>query len=114
MAGNPGTMGSGSVAATLAMVSQVRCTGVSVGVGWNACAGAMGTSYRAGDLRRFRLLKNWPEVPEKVCRVGERRFTRACAHRRLPDRPPLWSLQVAGQWFYSAIGLDRICIGLYH
>ena len=43
--GNPGTLGSGDVAATLAMFLQVRCTVVRVGVGWKvdvprACAGA--------------------------------------------------------------------------
>ena len=42
---NPVTLGSGAVAATPAMVSQVRCTGARVGSGWKldvlcACAGA--------------------------------------------------------------------------
>ena len=40
--GNPGTLGSGVVSATPAMVSQMRCTGVSAGVGWNVCVGAVG------------------------------------------------------------------------
>ena len=47
MPGNPGTLGSGAVAANPDMVLQVRCTGTRVGAGWKvgvprACAGAMG------------------------------------------------------------------------
>ena len=44
MAGNLGTLGSGPVAVTLEMVSQVRCTGVISGAGWNDFSGAVGTA----------------------------------------------------------------------
>ena len=45
--GKRGTLGSSAVAATLAMVLQVRCTGARVGAGWKvgvprACVGTMG------------------------------------------------------------------------
>ena len=45
--GKRGTLGSSAVAATPAMVSQVRCTGARVGAGWKvgvprACVGTMG------------------------------------------------------------------------
>ena len=48
---NPGTLGSGTVAYTPAMVLQVRRTGVRVGAGWKsfACAGAVG---KAGAGRK--------------------------------------------------------------
>ena len=47
MLGNPGTLGLGDLAATPAMVSQVRCTGARVRAGWKfgmlrACDEAMG------------------------------------------------------------------------
>ena len=42
ISGNPGTLGSGAMAATPVMVLQVQCTGVSAGAGWNVCAGAVG------------------------------------------------------------------------
>ena len=43
MPGNPGTLGSGTLAYTPAIVLQVRRTGVRVWAGWNffACAGAV-------------------------------------------------------------------------
>ena len=41
---NPGTLGLGEVAATPAMVLQMRCTGVNAGAGWNVCTGAVGTA----------------------------------------------------------------------
>ena len=43
MPGNPVTLGSGAVDATPDIVSQLRCTGVSAGSGWNVSAGEVGT-----------------------------------------------------------------------
>ena len=47
MPGNPGTLGSGALAATLAMVLKVHCTSVRFGAGWKvgvprASAGVVG------------------------------------------------------------------------
>ena len=49
MSGNPRMLGSGTEAATPAMVLQVCCTGVRVRAGWKvcACAGAIG---KAGNM----------------------------------------------------------------
>ena len=44
MEGNPGTLGLSAGDANLAMVSQVRCTGVISGAGWNDFSGAVGTA----------------------------------------------------------------------
>ena len=52
---NPGTLGSGAVAATLAMVLQLQCTGVSVEASCNFSDEAVGTAgvYAGGNVSFF-------------------------------------------------------------
>ena len=80
---NPGTLGSGSVANTPAMVMQVRCTGARVGVDWKvgvprACAGAVGMAgdEAGGDLIAPCCLV--PVVPDWQACVGARLIRAAC------------------------------------
>ena len=71
MTRNPGTLGSGAFAATPAMVLQMRCTGVSSGVGWNVSAGAVGTvGVDAGE--NVSLLLGVPVAPAWGACVGAR------------------------------------------
>ena len=69
MTGNPGTLGLGAVAATLAMVLQVQCTGVSAGVCWKVCAGAVGTAG-VGVGGNIPLVYGVPVAPAWQASVG--------------------------------------------
>ena len=58
---NPGTLGSGTVAYTPAMVLQVRRTGVRVGAGWKsfACAEAVGKAGAGAEGSLVPIVPTW-------------------------------------------------------
>ena len=80
---NPGTLESGAVASTPAIVSQMRCTGVSTGAGWNVCVGKVGTS-RVGVVGNVPLIIGVPVAPAwKACisaRLGVAAFCAPCCY----------------------------------
>ena len=105
MHGNLGTLGLGAVADTPAMVSQMRCTGVSTGSGWNVSVGAVGTAGvwaggNAAVLRGVLVAPAW----------------RSCVGARLSAAPffaPLWgSRRSWSAWTCKSATEDAITLML--
>ena len=75
MPGNPGTLESGTMVATPATMSQMRCTGVRVGVGWKvcvpcACVWAVGKAGDGAGGNVFASCCMVPDVPAWRAYVG--------------------------------------------
>ena len=73
----------------------------------------------AGDLRRYRLLKNSPEGPNKVGSAGESGFMHMHARFQGLDRTPLWSSQVAVSIYVDSLkssqtSVNRIIGFMFH